>query len=233
MKISARRLGPVKKNEDFKVEALESILFCSCTLPHTYVVLYLSHGRGKISTFFCVYWQDIPKLCARALHSIFFSVCVASSHTCLRTVIVVVTSFFSFALLSFPVSAFVWLFVRDVAVFFFLFGCWKRGDLHYPNCEYRLSKQRILLSLLLSWGPDDDGKTVDGPGRLASQAFLKGITDGRREKILTHGYCPEKKEIERLPKIAKVFFSFSQEREGFHLCVGLWQRGQRPRQLQL
>ena len=24
-----------------------------------------------------------------------------------------------------------------------------------------------------SWGPDDDGKTVDGPGRLATRAFLQ------------------------------------------------------------
>lgn len=26
-----------------------------------------------------------------------------------------------------------------------------------------------------SWGPDDDGKTVDGPGPLAKQAFELGI----------------------------------------------------------
>ena len=25
-----------------------------------------------------------------------------------------------------------------------------------------------------SWGPDDDGKTVDGPGPLARKAFLNG-----------------------------------------------------------
>ena len=25
-----------------------------------------------------------------------------------------------------------------------------------------------------SWGPDDDGKTVDGPGRLAKKAFTEG-----------------------------------------------------------
>ena len=25
-----------------------------------------------------------------------------------------------------------------------------------------------------SWGPDDDGKTVDGPGHLAEDAFTKG-----------------------------------------------------------
>lgn len=27
-----------------------------------------------------------------------------------------------------------------------------------------------------SWGPDDDGKTVDGPGELATRAFNEGIT---------------------------------------------------------
>lgn len=27
-----------------------------------------------------------------------------------------------------------------------------------------------------SWGPDDNGMTVDGPGRLARKAFLNGIT---------------------------------------------------------
>jgi len=27
-----------------------------------------------------------------------------------------------------------------------------------------------------SWGPDDDGRTVDGPGALANKAFFDGIT---------------------------------------------------------
>ncbi|KAF2359038.1 Peptidase S8/S53 domain [Trinorchestia longiramus] len=31
-----------------------------------------------------------------------------------------------------------------------------------------------------SWGPDDDGKTVDGPGELATRAFVEGIHHGRR-----------------------------------------------------
>jgi proprotein convertase subtilisin/kexin type 5 len=26
-----------------------------------------------------------------------------------------------------------------------------------------------------SWGPEDDGKTVDGPGPLAKRAFINGI----------------------------------------------------------
>ncbi|XP_034241763.1 furin-like protease 1 isoform X2 [Thrips palmi] len=33
-----------------------------------------------------------------------------------------------------------------------------------------------------SWGPDDDGKTVDGPGELATRAFLEGISRGRGGK---------------------------------------------------
>ncbi|XP_023221254.1 furin-like protease 2 [Centruroides sculpturatus] len=30
-----------------------------------------------------------------------------------------------------------------------------------------------------SWGPEDDGKTVDGPGKLAKQAFIDGVNSGR------------------------------------------------------
>ncbi|WAQ99867.1 FKPC1-like protein [Mya arenaria] len=30
-----------------------------------------------------------------------------------------------------------------------------------------------------SWGPDDDGRTVDGPATLASKAFFDGVTRGR------------------------------------------------------
>jgi len=33
-----------------------------------------------------------------------------------------------------------------------------------------------------SWGPDDDGKTVDGPGNLAKRAFINGIQHGRKGK---------------------------------------------------
>lgn len=33
-----------------------------------------------------------------------------------------------------------------------------------------------------SWGPDDDGKTVDGPGQLATRAFVEGIKNGRGGK---------------------------------------------------
>nr|CDJ84260.1 unnamed protein product [Haemonchus contortus] len=33
-----------------------------------------------------------------------------------------------------------------------------------------------------SWGPEDDGKTFDGPGPLAREAFYRGIKNGRRGK---------------------------------------------------
>nr|XP_023026038.1 furin-like protease 1 isoform X2 [Leptinotarsa decemlineata] len=33
-----------------------------------------------------------------------------------------------------------------------------------------------------SWGPDDDGKTVDGPGDLAKRAFVEGVKKGRNGK---------------------------------------------------
>ncbi|EEB13549.1 Furin-1 precursor, putative [Pediculus humanus corporis] len=33
-----------------------------------------------------------------------------------------------------------------------------------------------------SWGPTDDGKTVEGPGRLAKEAIERGVTEGRNGK---------------------------------------------------
>lgn len=33
-----------------------------------------------------------------------------------------------------------------------------------------------------SWGPDDDGRTVDGPGEMAAKAFKNGIENGRKGK---------------------------------------------------
>ncbi|XP_062888057.1 proprotein convertase subtilisin/kexin type 4-like isoform X1 [Mobula hypostoma] len=41
-----------------------------------------------------------------------------------------------------------------------------------------LSPQHIHI-YSASWGPEDDGQTVEGPAVLASRAFLKGITNGR------------------------------------------------------
>ncbi|XP_046655685.1 neuroendocrine convertase 1-like [Daphnia pulicaria] len=33
-----------------------------------------------------------------------------------------------------------------------------------------------------SWGPSDDGKTVEGPGKLVRQAFYRGVKEGRKGK---------------------------------------------------
>lgn len=40
-----------------------------------------------------------------------------------------------------------------------------------------------------SWGPSDDGRTVEGPGRLARQAFYRGVTQVRllKRPILSRG----------------------------------------------
>ncbi len=45
-----------------------------------------------------------------------------------------------------------------------------------------------------SWGPDDDGKTVDGPGELATRAFIEGVT---KASEITVQYLELKRERER------------------------------------
>ena len=45
--------------------------------------------------------------------------------------------------------------------------------------SYSLDKIDIFSS---SWGPNDDGGTVEGPGKLASEALEKGVTEGRQGK---------------------------------------------------
>lgn len=42
-----------------------------------------------------------------------------------------------------------------------------------------LNQQHIHI-YSASWGPDDNGKTVDGPGELATHAFIEGVTNGRQ-----------------------------------------------------
>ena len=39
---------------------------------------------------------------------------------------------------------------------------------------------QIIDIYLASWGPDDDGKTVDGPGPLTIRALEHGILKGRK-----------------------------------------------------
>lgn len=38
-----------------------------------------------------------------------------------------------------------------------------------------LNRQHIHI-YSASWGPEDDGKSLDGPAKLAKEAFLEGIT---------------------------------------------------------
>jgi proprotein convertase subtilisin/kexin type 1 len=45
--------------------------------------------------------------------------------------------------------------------------------------SYALDKVDIFSS---SWGPNDDGATVEGPGRLAAEALKKGTSEGRDGK---------------------------------------------------
>ena len=45
--------------------------------------------------------------------------------------------------------------------------------------SYAIDKVDIFSS---SWGPNDDGATVEGPGKLASEALYKGVTEGRNGK---------------------------------------------------
>jgi hypothetical protein len=40
-----------------------------------------------------------------------------------------------------------------------------------------------------SWGPNDDGKTVEGPGRLAQEAIERGIQQVKSVLCLTHCCC--------------------------------------------
>ncbi|CAH1637184.1 unnamed protein product [Spodoptera littoralis] len=44
---------------------------------------------------------------------------------------------------------------------------------------YALDKVDIYSA---SWGPNDDGRTVEGPGRLANEAFKRGVSEGRGGK---------------------------------------------------
>ena len=53
--------------------------------------------------------------------------------------------------------------------------CWTFPE----NCKKCFVKL-FLSGKLCSWGPTDDGKTVDGPLRVASDGMRHGITYGRR-----------------------------------------------------
>ena len=47
---------------------------------------------------------------------------------------------------------------------------------------YNIVQHICNPALTFSWGPDDDGKTMEGPGPLTTRALLKGIQKGRQGK---------------------------------------------------
>ena len=58
-----------------------------------------------------------------------------------------------------------------------------------------------------SWGPDDDGRTVDGPGPLAYRAFHDGVFKvGSSTRLITHEVT---QSITRLPRVGTVWVPFS------------------------
>lgn len=65
-----------------------------------------------------------------------------------------------------------------------------------------------------SWGPDDDGKTVDGPGELATRAFVEGITKVRFKRCV-------------VGQITKTLILGSW-RERVYFRLGLWEWWKRP-----
>jgi furin len=48
-----------------------------------------------------------------------------------------------------------------------------------------------------SWGPDDDGKTVDGPGELATRAFIEGVTKASEITVQYLEIKKREREIQR------------------------------------
>ena len=48
--------------------------------------------------------------------------------------------------------------------------------------EIKLVVQQHIDIYSSSWGPDDDGRTIDGPGVLARKAFKNGALSGRGGK---------------------------------------------------
>lgn len=73
-----------------------------------------------------------------------------------------------------------------------------------------------------SWGPEDDGKTVDGPGPLARRAFIYGVTSVSFQPLfflsLSFSF------ILILIFVLIEFIISGTERKGFNLCLGFWQR---------
>ena len=63
-----------------------------------------------------------------------------------------------------------------------------------------------------SWGPNDDGKTVEGPGTLASQAFIKGVTEVRNFSLKNKKFIVSEKNFKKF---------LGSKRQGSNLCMGI------------
>ena len=103
-----------------------------------------------------------------------------------------------------------------------------------------------------SWGPDDDGRTLDGPGPLAQRAFQMGVetvregVGGRREGGREGVYCGQT-DMGSLSLFDSVHSCLTLHMhmcicvsvcagsrwQGLHLCVGCWQWWPVGGQLQL
>lgn len=86
-----------------------------------------------------------------------------------------------------------------------------------------------------SWGPEDDGKTVDGPAHLAEEAFYRGVSQvssqpGRWE---AGGGRRGWRSPGRPAFSNGCVFLAGPQWAGLHLCVGFWERRPGARQLQL
>jgi len=58
------------------------------------------------------------------------------------------------------------------------------GDVYDAVEAKSLSFNRSHIDIYsASWGPDDDGRVVDGPGQLAQKAFMDGVALVCSEKV--------------------------------------------------
>lgn len=78
--------------------------------------------------------------------------------------------------------------------------------------SYALDKVDVFSA---SWGPNDNGEVVDGPGRIAQLAFLKGIS-----KVWV---CLAVKPVELLTFWAFLKWRSGSKRKGINLRMGFWE----------
>ena len=67
-----------------------------------------------------------------------------------------------------------------------------------------------------SWGPSDDGTTVDGPGTLAKKAFVDGVT----KVIHNKDYKTERYYTSRFKFMYHNFLFPGSKWVGVYLCMG-------------